>query len=205
MEMIYTPAKRAEDLLWHCETPPTLLVRAVQQRNKPGKALDLGCGGGTNSAYLARQGYEVTALDFVPKAIEFARARAHEEALKIGFVVTDLLRWKAEHQFDVILDSGTLHTIPQRQLPRYKAQLLSWLAPAGDYILCHWGKRHPLDWHPFVPKRRKRRDLITLFSPPLREQAYEEEIGTNFPFPIGPKVLWQRFWFQRDGANLPAK
>ncbi len=41
-----------------------------------GSALDLGCGTGDSSIYLAQHGWKVTGVDFVPKALEKARAKA---------------------------------------------------------------------------------------------------------------------------------
>ena len=42
----------------------------------PGRALDLGCGTGTDSIYLAQQGWHVTGIDMVPEALAIARRHA---------------------------------------------------------------------------------------------------------------------------------
>ncbi len=44
-----------------------------------GAALELGCGTGDTSIYLAKRGWQVTAVDFVPSALEKARAKAGAE------------------------------------------------------------------------------------------------------------------------------
>ena len=41
-----------------------------------GRALDIGCGTGDNSIYLAKHGWQVTGVDFVAKAVDKARAKA---------------------------------------------------------------------------------------------------------------------------------
>jgi cyclopropane fatty-acyl-phospholipid synthase-like methyltransferase len=197
--MFYNKAKGPEDLPWHCEAPAKLLVEAVAQRGKPGKALDVGCGAGVFAVYLAKQGYAVTGLDFIPKALEMARRRAESEKVQVNWVLADLLDWRPAERFDLILDSGCLHTISSRKMPRYKVQLLSWLDPRGDFILAHWGKRHLLDWRPVGPRRRTRQQLIRFFSPEFRETAYEHEALTGIPLPIGPAVLGQCFRFQAAG------
>ncbi len=197
-EMFYKKATAPEDLPWHSDKPARLLVEAVSRRNGPGKALDLGCGTGVFSVYLAKQGYEVTGLDFIPKALEMAAQRAQAENVNVNWVMADLLHWQLADRFDLILDSGCLHTITTRNMTRYKQQLLSWMTPETDFILAHWGRRHFFDWRPVGPRRRTRHTLVRFLSPELREEAYEQEIMTGIPLPIGPRVLGQCFWFKRS-------
>jgi 2-polyprenyl-3-methyl-5-hydroxy-6-metoxy-1,4-benzoquinol methylase len=127
-EMFYQKATVPEELPWHSEKPARLLVEAVSRRKDAGKALDLGCGTGAFSIYLAKQGYEVTGLDFIPKALEMAAKRVQAECMKINWVMADVLNWNAAGQFDLILDSGCLHTITSRNMTRYKQQLLETVA-----------------------------------------------------------------------------
>ncbi len=55
---------------WDSGISPPELVATIEGANAltPGKALDLGCGTGTNSVYLARHGWAATGVDFVPRA-----------------------------------------------------------------------------------------------------------------------------------------
>jgi 2-polyprenyl-3-methyl-5-hydroxy-6-metoxy-1,4-benzoquinol methylase len=46
-------------------------------------ALELGCGTGDASIYLAKQGWQVTAVDFVPAALDQARTKAHVESVDV--------------------------------------------------------------------------------------------------------------------------
>ena len=76
----------------------------------PGVALDLGCGEGRNSIWLADQGWRVTAVDFALKALDRARERAREEAaqtgaeLQISWVQADLTRYEAAAgRYDLVL------------------------------------------------------------------------------------------------------
>jgi len=52
---------------------PTLFLAEIGQRRKPGRALDIGCGAGTDSVYLAKKVWDVTSLDFMPKALAKGR------------------------------------------------------------------------------------------------------------------------------------
>lgn len=50
-----------------------------------GTALDVGCGTGDNSIYLAKHGWRVTGVDYVPKAVDKARAKAVAENVDVRF------------------------------------------------------------------------------------------------------------------------
>jgi hypothetical protein len=80
---------------------------------------------------------------------------------------------------------------------RYKEKVVSLLAPGGDYVLCHWGKRHALDWRPIGPRRRTTNALVALFAPELVEVARHEELLTDIPLPFGPSVLDVAIRFRR--------
>jgi SAM-dependent methyltransferase len=202
-EMFYKRAKTPKDVPWHRDTPDGFIQEVVEARGKPGRALDLGCGTGVFSVWLAKRGYEVTGLDFIPRAIEMSRARAAAESVQVNWVNTDLLEWTAPARFDVVVDSGCLHSLIGGDVRRYKGQLLRWLAPGGDYVLGHFGKRHRLDWRPVGPTRRTREQLVGLFAPEL-EVVKHEQSEMAVPLPIGPIVQGHSFWFRRRAAPVAA-
>src|SRR6202012_2248666 len=79
-----------------------------------GKALDLGCGTGDSSIYLAQHGWKVTGVDFVPKALDKARAKAGAAGLSINFVHADVTHLSAAGigaDFSLIVDNGCLHNM----------------------------------------------------------------------------------------------
>ena len=195
-EMFYKKAKTPQDLPWHRDVPDGFIQEVVEARGKPGRALDLGCGTGVFSVWLAKQGYDVTGIDFIPRAIEMSQARAAAEGVQVNWVNADLLSWNDPGQFDVVVDSGCLHSLIGGDLRRYKEKLLSWLAPGGDYVLGHFGKRHWLDWRPVGPTRRTKEQLLRLFAPQL-EVVKHEQSEMAVPLPIGPIVRGHAFWFRK--------
>jgi len=70
----------------------------------PGKALDLGCGEGQNSVWLAQRGWVVTAVDHAPGAIAAARDHAAAAGVDgtIVFVVADIAEWAPASRFDLV-------------------------------------------------------------------------------------------------------
>jgi SAM-dependent methyltransferase len=193
-----TMYKRASDpstLPWHREEPPPLLLRALEQRGKPARALDVGCGEGVYAAYLARQGWSVVGVDFVPAALELARARAQAEGVEVQLQHADVLEYDPPGGFGLVLDSGCLHHLGASKHAAYRARLDRWLLPGGDFVLVHFLKRHALDWRPAGPRRVRKEDIVSLFAP-MRLEAYDE---TRFalPFPMGPVGVAGVYWFKK--------
>jgi len=65
-------------------TPPELVALVEEHDGPPGRVLELGCGTGTNAVYLARHGWDVTAVDLIDRAVEQAREKAEAEACRYG-------------------------------------------------------------------------------------------------------------------------
>lgn len=198
MQRFYRRAEgHPERLPWHQETPPDILGRAVAARGAKGRALDVGCGAGVYSVWLAEQGMEVTGIDLFPEAMAMARKRAAEHGVNANFFQADLFTWLPDAPFDLVFDSGCLHSLVGGSVPKYKQQLLRWLEPGGDYVLAHWGKRHALDWRPIGPKRRSEETIKGIFTPELALRETEVK-DFETPLPFGPVVRGVGYWFRRN-------
>lgn len=113
-------------------SPPELLD--FISSHAPGRAIDLGCGTGTNVLALAQNGWQVTGVDFAPRAIKLARrklraANVHAD-LRLGDV-TEL--GDVAGPFDLALDLGCYHGVRDRTA--YLTQLKRVLAPGGSWLM----------------------------------------------------------------------
>jgi len=198
---LYDTAKVYSDLPWHDPEPPEMLARTLDGRSHPGRALDIGCGAGTYSLYMARRGYSVTAVDFMPKAVEMTRQRAKEAGADVEAVQADILSWQPDGAFDVILDVGCLHSLAQADRLRYRDQILRWLAPGGDFVLIHCGSRGWWDRWPIGPGRVAREKVESLFAPELQPADYSAELLTGMPLLVGRSALAARYRFHRAAAS----
>jgi cyclopropane fatty-acyl-phospholipid synthase-like methyltransferase len=102
---------------WDSGVPPPELVSVVEGEDHlaPGRALDLGCGTGTNVIYLAEHGWDATGVDFVPRAISTAIHKAATAGVSSRFVVGDVTRLtglRLKTPYDLLLDLGCFHSIP---------------------------------------------------------------------------------------------
>jgi SAM-dependent methyltransferase len=92
-----------------------LAVRVLQQHvPRGGTILDLGCGPGWSSIFLARAGWNVVGVDLSERMIEIARERATQEGVDVTFAVADLEDFNlGRHDFDGALVFDALHHCPK--------------------------------------------------------------------------------------------
>ena len=111
----------------HGEAPSRFLEESLPQilDLAPGRrALDIACGEGRNSLFLARHGFRVTGVDIAETALDRARGRVAAAGLAADFLMVDLDLWRPTETFDLILNINYL----QRDL---FAPLVASLSPGG--------------------------------------------------------------------------
>jgi SAM-dependent methyltransferase len=122
---------------WDTGVTPPELVELIEGPSAvaPGRALDLGCGTGTNVRYLAEHGWDATGVDAVPAAIGRAMVKLGgvSNARVVLGDVTELARLDLAGPFDLVLDIGCLHSIARRRRPAYAAGVAS-LTGAGSRL-----------------------------------------------------------------------
>jgi SAM-dependent methyltransferase len=140
------------------------------------KAIDLGCGAGTNALYLAEMGFTSVGVDFSKKALEKARKKAEEKGLKnIQFVEGDLtsdIIEGAEGPFDFLCDHGTLDDF-NRKGRKKVANTIKRLSKPGSYFLMYcWYYQEDLPRLSFKGPSKA--------GATLKPEEVEELFGENF-------------------------
>lgn len=126
-------------------TPPEVSALIESGRIK-GRALDLGCGTGTNSIYLAQHGLIVVGVDFSSKAITTARDKARRAGVAVDFHSADVTRLDSlgkSEPFDFVLDIGCFHAIDETGRARYADQLTRLTRAGGVFMLYSFSPRAP--------------------------------------------------------------
>ena len=91
----------ATELVW--SAGPNQFVEEALADRPPGRALDLACGEGRNARWLAEKGWQVTAMDFSPVAIEKGRRLAEQQAGLINWQVGDALSTALPTDLDLVV------------------------------------------------------------------------------------------------------
>ena len=131
MEEIY----ESGSIPWDQTDPPPEVI-ALAANLPVGRALDLGCGSGTNVLNLARAGWQVTGVDFAIKAAARARYRLKQARLAGEILqrdVTDLADLNSG--YNLVLDIGCYHSLPLDKKVRYEANLDRLLVKQGWFLL----------------------------------------------------------------------
>jgi SAM-dependent methyltransferase len=121
-------------------SPPELL--AFLEDRPPGRAIDLGCGTGTNVITLAQRGWQVLGVDFAPTAIRRARHKVTRAGLPAELLVGDVSKLAGiRGPFDFALDLGCFHGLAREDRRRYLARLGDVLTPGGQWMV--YGRLQP--------------------------------------------------------------
>jgi SAM-dependent methyltransferase len=116
---------------WDTGVSPPELLEFIQT-HKAGRAIDIGCGTGTNVVTLARAGWRVIGVDFAPRAISLAKRKLNAENVRAELRVADATKLDGINgPFDLAFDLGCFHSLPSTMQPKYLDQLERILAPDG--------------------------------------------------------------------------
>jgi SAM-dependent methyltransferase len=129
---------REQDVPWDTGVVPPELHELVDTGllRPPGVALDLGCGTGTNVAFLTHLGFTAFGVDFALLALVSARQKAREAGLSANFCLGDVADLGfLDVQASFALDMGCLHSLLPEARARYADSLAQRLHSGGIYLL----------------------------------------------------------------------
>lgn len=150
----------SESLPWELGRPRESLVGLVEsEKIRPCKTLDLCCGAGTNPIYLAKKGFEVTAMDVSDGAVKISKKRAEKEKIEMNLVVGSFLALPfKDNWFDFIFDMGCFHHVKTLNRPIFINGINRVLKPESTYFLTCFSFRNGPAWNHFT-----REQIIDLF------------------------------------------
>ncbi len=186
---------RTGDAPWDTGRPSSELQRVVAEEHiAPCRAIELGCGTGSNAVWLAEQGFDVTAVDLSPRAIERARQRAASAGLVVRFLPADVLQPPdLGGPFRFFFDRGCYHVVRRTDAHAYVRTLERLSEPGTLGLVLAGNAREPHDpGPPVVDEETIRRELGRAFEiVRLREFRFDPAPGVDVHF-LGWSCLLRR-------------
>jgi len=189
---------------WDVGRPAGELKRLIESGAvKPGRALVLGCGTGTNAVYLASKGFKVTGVDVAPSALTFAEKRAAKAKVKVRWLVADAVAVPDIGPFDFIFDRGCYHHVRRYNAAGF-AKTVSRLTGEGSLFLLLAGNAN--ESRHYGPPRVKQTEIVADFSATFAIQAMREmRFEGRDPKRKGGPLAWSVLLRRRAVKKPPAK
>jgi 2-polyprenyl-3-methyl-5-hydroxy-6-metoxy-1,4-benzoquinol methylase len=121
MSLVYRILYRIGFAPWDTGEVPVELTAVVEDGLPAGRALDIGCGTGTQAVYMATHGWHVTGVELLDQPLRRARDRAAAAGVEVEFVKADATRLTQaglHAGFTLLLDRGCFHGLNAQQ--RYR-------------------------------------------------------------------------------------
>lgn len=150
---------------WELGKPRKSLVELVEsEKIKPCKTLDLCCGAGTNPQYLAKQGFDVIAIDISDGAVKLSKKRLYQENVEMKLLVGSFLMLPfKDNMFDFVFDMGCFHHVETKNRTSFIRGVHNVLKPKGTYFLTCFSYKNGPAWNHFT-----KRQIIDLFGEHFR-------------------------------------
>lgn len=186
---------RSGNAPWDTGRCSSELMRVVSEyKVQPCRAVELGCGTGTNSVWLAQQGFEVTGIDLVPLAIERAIHHAAESQVKVRFLSLDLLDLPdLGKPFDFLFDRGCYHAVRRENAAGYLKAIDRLLGPGAQGLILAGNAKEPHDpGPPVVSEEQLRAEIGSRFEiVALSEFRFDADLGSGIK-PLAWSCLFRK-------------
>lgn len=126
-----------ENIPWNKAYPHFRLIDFLDEYQiEPCHVIDLGCGLGTDSIFLAKRGFSVTGVDISQTAVAKAHRRASEVGVPVDFWVSSALRLPfPDSSFELALDWRTSHCLTPQEWKQYALEISRILTKDGGLLL----------------------------------------------------------------------
>jgi SAM-dependent methyltransferase len=171
---------------WDTGRPSAELQQVLSRHSiAPCRALEIGCGTGSNAVWLAQQGFEVTGIDVAPLAVEQAEQRTQAAGVKANFQVADVLQLPdLQGPFAFFFDRGCYHAVRRGAADEYAVAIAKQLVSGGRGLILAGNAREPHEpGPPVVTEDQIRNELGVAFRIlDLQEFRFDETPGVPMQF-----------------------
>ena len=160
-------ARTPDRFIWG--TGPSSLARDVARRLGPrARVLDLGCGEGRDSVFLAERGHSVVGLELSIDGLRKAARLAADRGVRVTWVCAALPVVPLSGPFDLVFSCGSIHYVASADRPRLFQELGALTRPGGYHA-------HAV----FTARRvyREKGEVVHYFTPRELGDAYRDWDG----------------------------
>jgi SAM-dependent methyltransferase len=158
----------------------------------PGRALDVGCGTGTQAVYLAEHGWQVTGVDAVERALTQARRRAEDKGVEVKWVAGDVANLSTlglGEGFNLVHDRGCFHDLSAAARDSYVRGVSELAAPGSTLLLLAFAHRE----RGIGPSGASEEEIKRQFREGWELVSVQSDSG---PAPPGPMRRVPRIWYR---------
>jgi SAM-dependent methyltransferase len=165
---------------WDIGRPQRAFIDLLEHGKLMSPVLDAGCGSGELAIYAAGKGYDVLGVDFSPKAVEQADARAREARSGASFAARDMLSLAGSGlRFNTVLDCCFFHVLDDPGREKYEQTLKKIVGPGGAIYMLGFAKQFP---GAGAPRAVTRQDIERTFADSWTIVSVEEsQVEVNLP------------------------
>jgi methyl halide transferase len=166
---------------WDSGLPSAELRRVLDEADiQPCRVLELGCGTGTNAIQFAKLGFDVTAVDLSPLAIEQATRKSAAAGVDVAWICGDVCSIEQPSEpFPLVFDRGCFHCIRRDVTVDAILQTLERVTATGSQLIVFTGNANEKREHgpPGLVEEDIRSDLGDLFEINHLRPFYFEDAG----------------------------
>lgn len=166
------------NIAWKDDAPTPLAEELVKRQIiHPGDdVVDVGCGFGRNSNYLAEQGARVTGININDKELAHAQKRAAQMGVEVNYQHGDVIDIPLPDSCcDVALDLGCTHMLSKSGQKQAVAQFARIIRPGGRLVYFGFSENHPgFRRAPESPMYRSREEVEEMYGDSFDIEAVRE-------------------------------
>ncbi len=144
---------KKEKCLWGIKPAP--IMEFLLKHKKSGTVLDLGTGEGRNALFLAKHGFNVTAVDISREGIKKLERLALENKVRINTFVKDIRNFNFSENYDIILSFATLHFLEKEEIERVIKKIKEHTSYNGFNVITVFTEENPNKNFSYLFKRNE--------------------------------------------------